>query len=217
MNEAYNIDCMEYMKTLPDKAFDLCLTDPPYGVGVKYGSFDDNRENLKELIDRVMPEILRISKRALITCGNGNQHLYPKPDWTLAWVIEAGAGQNKWGFTCWQPVLAYGNDAYRASGLGARPDILKSNEQSPHDASFHPCPKPLKLWEQLLLRGSVSEKDKIIDPFMGSGTTRIAAYNLNRDFVGCEIDKDYFDAQEERFKAHTAQQSLFSDCKAVGK
>ena len=50
---------------------------------------------------------------------------------------------------------------------------------------------------------------KILDTHLGSGSSRIAAYNLGFDFVGCEIDEDYFKAQEERFKAHTAQQSLF--------
>ena len=54
-----------------------------------------------------------------------------------------------------------------------------------------------------------NEGDTILDPFLGSGTTRIAAYDLNRNFIGYEISKEYFEKQEERFAIHTAQQNLF--------
>ena len=73
---------------------------------------------------------------------------------------------------------------------------------------IHPTQKPVKLYEWLLTHYA-KQGDKILDTHLGSGSSRIAAYNLGFDFVGCEIDEDYFKAQEERFKAHTAQQSLF--------
>jgi len=189
-------DCLEVMKTIPDKSVDLCLTDPPYGVEFEYSSINDSKENLKILVDKFMPECLRISKLVLITCGNGNQHLYPKPDWTMAWVISAGAGQNKWGFTCWQPILVYGKCPYRSNRMGARPDIIQSNERS--EKNGHPCPKPIKLWKTLLLRGSVKNTDTIIDPFMGSGTTGVACKELGRNFIGIEISPEYFKIAERR-------------------
>ena len=185
----YNNDCLQVMKQFDDKSFDLVLTDPPYGVGYEYDSIDDTQENLKVLVDKSMPEILRVGKVSLITCGNGNQHLYPPPTWTLAWVITAGAGQNKWGFTCWQPVLAYGKNPYRANRMGARPDIVMSNERSERNA--HSCPKPINLWTEVLLKGSVKDTDIILDPFMGSGTTLVAARRLGRRAVGIEISEKY--------------------------
>lgn len=73
---------------------------------------------------------------------------------------------------------------------------------------IHPTQKPVALYEWLL-RNYAKPGDKILDTHLGSGSSRIAAYNLCFDFVGCEIDEDYFKAQEERFKAHTAQGNLF--------
>lgn len=61
------------------------------------------------------------------------------------------------------------------------------------------------------IRSWSNEGDTVLDPFLGSGTTRIAAYDLKRNFIGYEISKEYFEKQEERFNAHTAQQSLFTN------
>lgn len=73
---------------------------------------------------------------------------------------------------------------------------------------FHPAQKPVELYEWIFTR-FCKEGDKILDTHLGSGSSRIAAYNLGFDFVGCELDKEYFDKEEARFEAHTAQTSLF--------
>ena len=149
INQVVCGDCIELMKLIPDNSIDLCLTDFPYGVNLEYDNYIDTQENLKDLIKEAMPEILRISKRTLITCGQDNIWLYPKSDWILAWVNSAGANQNRWGFTCWQPILAYGKDVFRENCLGARPDIIIHNEQS--EQFDHICPKPIGFWKKLLL------------------------------------------------------------------
>ena len=207
INKIYNADCLELMKQIPDKSIDLVLTDPPYGVNYEYASYNDTLENLKNLVDAFMPEVLRIGKVVLITCGNGNQHLYPKPDWTLAWVITAGAGQNKWGFTCWQPILAYGKSPYRTNCMGARSDIIISNERS--EKNEHSCPKPIGVWEELLLKGSVNENDLVLDCFSGSGTTAIACSELKRNFICIEKDFEYWKASCERLENYNKQLKLF--------
>lgn len=69
---------------------------------------------------------------------------------------------------------------------------------------FHPTQKPVELYEWILT-SFAKEGDKILDTYLGSGSSRIAAYNLGFDFVGCEIDREYYEKQEERFAAHTAQ------------
>lgn len=74
---------------------------------------------------------------------------------------------------------------------------------------FHPTQKPVQLYEWVL-RNYAKQGNKILDTHLGSGSSRIAAYNLGLDFWGYELDKFYFEKQEERFAAHTAQQSLFN-------
>ena len=202
INQVYGGNCIELLKQLPDKSIDVCLTDFPYGVDVDYGGyFVDTRENLKRLISEVMPELKRVCKRIVLTCGQSNIWMYPEADWIMAWINTAGANQNKWGFTCWQPILCYGKDAYREANKGARPDIIMENACS--DDVAHPCPKPVKFWRKLLQRVSVSENDTILDPFAGSGVTLLVAKQLNRKFIGFEINPDYVKIANERLKQST--------------
>jgi site-specific DNA-methyltransferase (adenine-specific) len=77
------------------------------------------------------------------------------------------------------------------------------------EGSIHPTQKPVYLYKHLLEKYA-KEGDKILDTHLGSGSSRIAAYIMGFDFYGCEIDQDYFNAQEKRFKEQTAQQSLFN-------
>lgn len=201
-NQVYCGNCIDLLKQLPDKSIDVCLTDFPYGVNVDYGEyFVDTRENLKELILQVMPELQRVCKRIVLTCGQSNVWMYPEADWIMAWINTAGANQNKWGFTCWQPILCYGKDAYREANKGARPDIIMENACS--DNVAHPCPKPVKFWRKLLQRVSVSKTDIILDPFAGSGVTLLVAKQLNRKFIGFEINPDYVKIANERLKQST--------------
>jgi DNA modification methylase len=201
-NKVYCGNCMDFLKIFPDKSIDVCLTDFPYGVNVDYGGFFvDSQENLKQLIKDVMPELKRVCKRIVLTCGQSNIWSYPEADWIMAWINTAGANQNKWGFTCWQPILCYGKDAYREANKGARPDIIIENASS--DDVEHPCPKPIKFWRRLLKRVSVSEGDIILDPFAGSGVTLLVAKQLNRKFIGFEINPDYVNIANKRLSQDT--------------
>lgn len=80
--------------------------------------------------------------------------------------------------------------------------------------SIHPTQKPVPLYTHLI-KTFTNHGDKIFDGFMGSGSLRIACKDENRDFYGCELDKDYFDAQELRFKNHISQQKLFAPSSPV--
>jgi len=181
-------DCREILPQLTNKV-DLVLTDFPYGNGTNYDGYQDTPENLQALIQETMLLILSKSKRALITCGVANITKYPEPDWILAWGTPAGSGCSKWGFCCWQPILTYGPDPYLAAGLGRRPDLLIKTETA--EKLGHPCSKPIDLWEMVMLRGSIEQTDLILDPFMGSGTTLIAAKKLGRKCIGIEISEKY--------------------------
>ena len=79
---------------------------------------------------------------------------------------------------------------------------------------FHPTQKPVALYEWIYSRYA-KPGDKILDTHLGSGSSRIAAWDAGLDFIGCEIDKDYFEAQEQRFQAHAAQENLFLDTRAA--
>lgn len=178
---------------LPLMRADLILTDPPYANGTEYASYHDDEAGLRELIAALFP---LVTERALITPGVANMHLYPRPRWTLAWVTPAGAGSGPWGFSCWQPVLAYGSDPYLAAGKGRKPDMLIRTETS--EPSPHPCAKPIDVWRWLLMRGSLDARDVVLDPFAGAGTTLRAAKDCGRRAVGIELEERYCEAAASR-------------------
>jgi DNA modification methylase len=180
----------------------LCLTDPPYGIGESYSSLADTPEHLAALVAAFFPLARRYAERVLLTPGNGNQRLYPPPDWTLCWFVAAGTGRSRWGFSCWQPVLAYGSDPYLAIGQGARPDALSKTE-SAENTLGHPCPKPVGVWSWFMERGSAREGDAVLDVFTGSGTSLIAAEQLGRRCRGIEIDPSYCQVAIDRWEAFT--------------
>ena len=201
MNEAYLMDCMEYMKTLPDKAFELAIVDPPYGIGVdKMTMFDGaKKQNRHKEYSDVAPqenyflELFRVSQNQII--WGGNYFNLPPTRCYLSWdkIQEFSGADFELAWTSFnKPSKTFRMCRAEAYGNG----------------TIHPTQKPVALYEWLLTHYA-NPGDKILDTHLGSGSSRIAAYNLGFDFVGCEIDKDYFDAQEKRFAAHTAQTSLF--------
>jgi DNA modification methylase len=189
----YHGDCREVLPTLEA---DLCLTDPPYGIGQNYAGYIDSRKNLEILVKSCLPFIFDSCNRTLLTCGVANIHLYPKPNWTLCWFISGAGGVGPWGFTTWQPILAYGADPYLENGLGCRPDAFWLTETSPPNG--HPCPKPIGVWKWILNRGSALDSDVVCDPFMGSGTTLRAAKDLGRRAIGIEIEEKYCEIAAKR-------------------
>ena len=190
-------DCIEILKTLPDKSVDLTLTDPPYALGKEYDTYEDTEENLKSIIKEFMPQALRVSKVMLLTCGLTNISLYPPPRWILAWIYKTTNSRGKWGFAQWQPILAYGVDPYLREGLGARSDVIEATGLD-NQSYDHPCPKPLKFWERLLLRGSPKEGEIVLDPFGGTGVTAVACEKYNRRWIAIEISEKYCEITQER-------------------
>ena len=190
----YHGDCRDILPHLPK--VDLVLTDPPYGNSTEYGCVDDTPEALTSLVLSSFGEIRGRCERMLITTGTQFMWLYPRPDWTLSWVVPSGSGCGPWGFCCWQPILAYGKDPYLVDGRGSRPDTLIRCEAS--EKNGHPCPKPLGVWKWVLIRGSSRQTDTILDPFMGSGTTLRAAKDLGRKAIGIEIEERYCEIAAKR-------------------
>jgi len=187
---------------------DVVLTDPPYGLGDSvtskndYDMVDDRPENLVLLIDSVVGWCLKNVNRVVLTPGNKNQILYPRPTWTMAWFCPAGVGRGPWGFCCWQPILCYGKDPRLAAGEGAYPDALVHQEGP--SCKEHPCAKPMEFWRWLLKR-TTNAADLVFDPFMGSGTTMIACESDGRRCFGVEISPAYCDVIVQRWENLTGQ------------
>ena len=213
---ALNIDCMEYMSTLPDKAFDLAIVDPPYGIG-ESGANNHTRsklavakdykpfagEDLKAPDKEYFEQLMRVSKNQIIWGANHFISRFNRD--SSCWIVwDKQNGENDFAdcelaWTSFESAVR--KFEFRWAGM------LQENMKN-KEVRIHPTQKPIALYEWLLIKYA-KEGDRILDTHLGSGSSRIAAYNLGFDFVGCEIDKDYFDKQEERFARHTAQTSLF--------
>jgi DNA modification methylase len=214
-------DCLEILPTLGK--VDAVVTDPPYGVDL--GARDNNnRERVAyastkdspEFVSAVAVPAIDICRekygRVVLTPGIKNLARYSTPDHIGAIYYPAGAGCNVWGFTCWQPILYYGKDPF--GGRGSRPDSFQSTEAA--EKNGHPCPKPIGQMRRLVDRCS-TEGETILDPFMGSGTTGVACVNLDRKFIGIEIEPRYFDIACRRIEEAYKQPRLFADPKPTTK
>ena len=153
--QIFHGDCREVLPSL--EPVDLVLTDPPYGIGVEYASYEDTPEALETLIREVFPLLQAAAPVVALTPGVTNVHAWPKPRWILAWVhMNPYSARGFWGFNEWQPILAYGTDPFLRRGLGARPDVIKTiinvDGLSTWARANHPCPKPEPAWRRILGR-----------------------------------------------------------------
>jgi site-specific DNA-methyltransferase (adenine-specific) len=197
--EVIHGDCLDALRALPDASVDAVVTDPPYGVGLKYKSFDDTREAIAALARQWLPEARRVAKIVAFTPGKGNEWLYPEPTWQLGWAMKTGSVMCRWGFQCYHPILVYGKDPYLANGLGGRPDTLFLNTaKASVPKNIHPCAKPLEVMAWLLDRVDPTKHATICDPFCGSGTTGVACVASGRNFIGIEREAEYVEIARAR-------------------
>ena len=216
---AYNMDCMEAMREMPDKAFELAIIDPPYGIGVdesmsknsgtQYGTAKAPKSHYHSSgWDKSPPqneyfnELFRISKNQIIWGANHfiERIAFGSPCW-IVWDKHTNGdfADCELAYTSFKTPVRKFDFVWNG--------MLQGNMAN-KEIRIHPTQKPVALYEWLLTHYA-KQGDKILDTHLGSGSSRIAAYNLGFDFVGYEIDTDYFAAQEERFNKHTAQIRLF--------
>ena len=197
----YHGDCREVLPVLPK--VDLVLTDPPYGIGVDYESYDDTPIGLDDLIRTVFPLFLSAAPVVALTPGITNVTRWPPSRWILAWVqVNAQGARGYWGFNEWQPILVYGTDPFLSRCLGARPDVIKTvanpDGLSRWARANHPCIKPLPSWRKILARLAPPGVQTIVDPMMGSGTTLDAAKRVGLTAIGIEIEEKYCEIAAKR-------------------
>ena len=197
---------------LQGRKADICLTDPPYGLGEKkesgkndYATYDDTLDNLIALAADWLPLARANSQAVVFSPGVTRQWVYPEPDWVICWFYGGGQLRSPWGFNCWQPFLCYGKDPSLKNGKGARPDAVDMNVPANAKDIDHPCPKPVKLWEWFLDRLTFSPNAVVYEPFNGSGTTLIAAEKKGLAVAAIEIDPRYVDVAVKRWQEFTGQ------------
>ena len=194
---------------------DAVITDPPYGVNLgsganssstktAYASFDDTPENVSAVCVPIIRSCVERFGRVALTPGVKNMFAYPKPSHVGSFFYPSGAGCNSWGFSCWQPIFYYGKDPF--GGKGSRPDSKESCESA--EKNGHPCPKPIGQMKWLLNRASLPD-ETVLDPFMGSGTTGVAAVQMGRKFIGIEREPKYFDIACKRIEDAQRQGDFF--------
>lgn len=199
MYQLIHANCIDVLRGMPDKSIDCIVTDMPYGIGVHFGDYCDNVDNLQTLIAYALPEMRRVARRVAITPGIRNLFLYPEPTWTLSWFF-GGGGRGRWGFNHWQPILVYGADPLHSLKM-MHTHVIRSTSMALADRTEHPSPKPLPFMRKLLNRVAPLPADSILDPFMGSGTTGVAAIQLGHRFIGVEVNGDYLAIAKRRIAA----------------
>lgn len=200
------------LREMPDKAFDLAIVDPPYGLNVaEYDYFafaggvraSSGIRNAPKEWDSITPskeywlELFRVSVNQIVWGANYFSGYLPQSRGWLTWDKKH------------PDTISFSQFELAWTSFDA---ICKTFRMYPtHVAQgrkIHPTQKPIELYKWLLTNYARAGQT-ILDTHLGSGSSRIAAYDLGFDFTGYELDKDYFDAQEQRFANHIAQPKLF--------
>lgn len=204
----YLMDCIEGLKQIPDKYFELAIVDPPYGIlnktkrgaqrsphkyKVRAEIWDNkpNQDYWAELFDKTDNQIV---------CGGNyfTDMLYPNNAW-IFWYKH-------------QPVDNYADGEFLWTSFkdkqGKCFDYMYYGAINSDTDRFHPTQKPIALYEWII-KNYAKESDKILDTHLGSGSSRIAAHKANLPFMGFELDEDYFKASVKRFEQYVSQTRLF--------
>lgn len=228
ISEVFNEDCMAGMARYPDGYFGLAIIDPPYGIG-EDGSKNHTRSGIRigakfkggksfvkankykpYLSGDISPnveyfkELRRVSKNQIIWGAN---HFISKiPYDSPAWIV--------WDKANGETDFADCEIAWTSFDRSVRKFEFKWNgflqgNMKQREERLHPNQKPVALYKWLLANYA-KPGDRILDTHLGSGSSRIAAWDMGFDFYGWELDQDYFAAMEKRFEAHIAKPALFT-------
>lgn len=226
MNVSYNVDCMAAMREMPDKCFDLAVVDPPYFSGPEKRGYYGSKES-KIGVHRDYPisptwkipgeeyfsELIRVSKNYIVWgCNYFDFHFPPgRIVWDKCNAESSFSDCEIAATNCHDSVRLF---RYMWNGMmqgkSVREGHIMQGNKRLNEVRIHPTQKPVALYAWIFGRYAKPEY-KILDTHLGSGSSRIAAYEAGLDFVGFEIAPEYFRLQEELFEAYRAQCSLFRD------
>lgn len=227
ISKVYNMDCMDAMKQFEDGFFDLAVVDPPYFSGPERRGYYGSSVSTQKVKRREYPvteawqvpeadyfrELERVSKRYIIWgCNYFDYRFGPG---RIVWDKCNGAST----FSDCEIAATNIHDSVRLyrymwNGMmqGKNVDeghIMRGNKAT-NEVRIHPTQKPIDLY-RWIFRTYAKDGYKILDTHLGSGSSRIAAWDAGLDFWGYEISKDYFDPMQARFEAHTSQLNMFFD------
>lgn len=197
----YHGDCREVIPTL--ERIELVLTDPPYGIERGGGNLDRHKGDYESpfsddsayIADVVVPVIADLMTRAqcvVVTPGNANFASYPQPDSFGAFYQPAAVGMQSFGNVDAQPIFYYGTAGGGRLGKPCSWVLTETPERN-----GHPCPKPFNAWKRLL--ATVARPGQLVfDPFMGSGTTLVAAKDMGHPAIGVELSERYCEIAAKR-------------------
>lgn len=211
-------DCLELMKEIPDGSVDMVLTDPPYGMGFQSNWSKSGPRHEKIIQDenvdaRWVYECFRILKNGggfvsfcdwktscewRLHIENAHFTLKSQVIWNR---LHHGMGDLRGAFAPMHDVVWYAAKGRRVFANGRPKSVIEAKRPSPSEDNGHPTCKPLNLMEELIRSIDDGSDGIILDPFMGSGTTGVAAKNLSRSFIGIELDETYFNIAKERIDA----------------
>lgn len=202
ISNVYNEDCMDYMRNIPDKFFDLAIVDPPYGIGEDwkkrnngYKFKDTSYKNCPIKDASYFSELKRISKDQIIWGYNYYTQYLGNTNYLIVWDKMSN---NNDVFKYSKCEIAYVSKKIPCNLVSIPWDGYRMGHET-GKKKIHPHQKPLSLY-LWILKNYANPGDKIYDSHLGSGSSRIAAYKMGFDFYATEIDKEYFNAQDKRFK-----------------
>jgi site-specific DNA-methyltransferase (adenine-specific) len=213
----FNSDCVEGMKQFPDKYFDLAVVDPPYGIGInnqsqgKGGGVARKIDYTKKDWDNESPNpeyfdlLQRKSKNQIIWGANHFIDNIPFNVSSPCWIVwdkdngETDFADCELAWTSFKTAVR----RFKWTWAGMMQQNMKDKE-----SRIHPTQKPIALYDWLYLKYA-QEGMKVIDTHLGSGSNRISAHKYKMDFTAFEIDKEYFDKQEQRYRDFISQTTLF--------
>lgn len=225
VSEVLNMDCMDYMYSIPDNFFDLALVDPPYGINAPNMAMGTNLHrkdggyNGQSVAQRLKKNRLnfgagKLKDRVLnvMTC---DWDCYPPTQKYFNELFRVSKNQVIWGgnyfqlppsrgIVCWDKIQPWDNFsqvelAWTSFDCPASIVRISSRGGANKEPKIHPTQKPVKLYLWLLEKFAKTG-DKIFDSHLGSGSSRIAAFKKGYDFYATEIDKVYYEEQEKRFR-----------------
>ena len=206
-SEVFNCDCVEYMRGLDDDYFDLAIADPPYShanpnVLIKGGRFHKGRFNRYRQVDDTPIDIDEWDKTP---SDEFFEHLFRVSRNQIIWGANYFDGMPATRcFIVWKKQIpekfSMAMCEYAWTSFNGNAKVVEFSQLSKKgDVRYHPTQKPVELYGWIL-RNYAKDGDKIFDPMMGSQSSRIAAYKMGFDYVGCEVEPLYFNKGNERFE-----------------
>jgi len=221
----YNDDCLKVFSTIPDNSIDLITTDPPYRMTPRGNTGTTGGMLLKEInkkgkvfennnidISQWLPECFRVLKESshiYIMTNHINLHKYLNTIQNIGFHFIKSLIWNK-GNKIMSPyymsqfeyiLFCRKGFAKKINNCGTSDIINIPNKKQKKDGkNLHDTEKPIELM-RILIENSSNENDVILDPFMGIGSTGLACKNLNRQFIGIELDQEYFKIAKERIES----------------